>query len=366
MKKFLWTITALFVATALFATPLIAFASEKDADAIANDLLDDLVEPGWNWINNAWRYYDEELKPCYNWLLIDNAWYYVGQDDAMRTGWFFVDTAWYYANPKGIMQTGWFLLDNAWYYTNLSGVMQTGWFFVDTTWYYANPSGVMLTGWQWIAGSWYYLDPNGAMHTYWLWDGAWYFLDPTTGVMYANAWAQGSYYLLANGHMAYGCYAPGDYWLNWSGCWEPGEWLDDTAKYMLSRAQAYTSPTEWLIIVDDAACRAGIFWGCSGTWCLYKYFPCATGAPGTPTIKGTYKVQSKIYHFGEEKGYTCYYATQFSGDYLLHSILYNKNSWTVQDGRLGAQLSHGCVRLATENAQYIYNNIPIGTTVVSY
>lgn len=36
------------------------------------------------------------------------------------------------------------------------------------------------------------------------------------------------------------------------------------------------------------------------------------------------------------------------------------------DDRLGMNLSHGCVRLATSNAKWIYDNIPTGTTVVSY
>lgn len=36
------------------------------------------------------------------------------------------------------------------------------------------------------------------------------------------------------------------------------------------------------------------------------------------------------------------------------------------DGRLGMHLSHGCVRLQIDNAKWIYNNIPRGTTVVVY
>lgn len=38
----------------------------------------------------------------------------------------------------------------------------------------------------------------------------------------------------------------------------------------------------------------------------------------------------------------------------------------VKDGRLGMRLSHGCVRLAIENAKWIYDNIPSGTTVIIY
>ena len=37
---------------------------------------------------------------------------------------------------------------------------------------------------------------------------------------------------------------------------------------------------------------------------------------------------------------------------------------SVQDGRLGINASHGCVRLALDNAKWIYDTIPSGTRVV--
>ena len=61
-----------------------------------------------------------------------------------------------------------------------------------------------------------------------------------------------------------------------------------------------------------------------------------------------------------------YYFTQFYGDYLFHSVLYYQNSNRVMDGRLGINASHGCVRLAIENAKWIYDTIPRGTKVVTY
>ncbi|MCD8365775.1 MAG: L,D-transpeptidase family protein, partial [Clostridiales bacterium] len=65
--------------------------------------------------------------------------------------------------------------------------------------------------------------------------------------------------------------------------------------------------------------------------------------------------------------YTCWYYTQFYGNYLFHSVLYYPGSMTrVKDGRLGMNLSHGCVRLSMTNAKWIYDNIPIGTKVYVY
>ena len=37
----------------------------------------------------------------------------------------------------------------------------------------------------------------------------------------------------------------------------------------------------------------------------------------------TFKVGAKGYSFGQNHGYICYYYTQFLGNYLFHSILYN-------------------------------------------
>jgi lipoprotein-anchoring transpeptidase ErfK/SrfK len=39
---------------------------------------------------------------------------------------------------------------------------------------------------------------------------------------------------------------------------------------------------------------------------------------------------------------------------------------SIQDGRLGINASHGCVRLSLSDAKWIYDNIPSGTTVVVY
>ena len=69
--------------------------------------------------------------------------------------------------------------------------------------------------------------------------------------------------------------------------------------------------------------------------------------------------------FDPEGGGRCFYYSQFYGDYLFHSVICDKDG-NVIDGRLGCAVSHGCVRLAKENATWIYDNIPSGTTVVVY
>lgn len=96
-------------------------------------------------------------------------------------------------------------------------------------------------------------------------------------------------------------------------------------------------------------------------------FVCSTGIAGSDTPKGTYKVQEKGYSFFsktyQEGGY---YWTQFSGDFLFHSVPFDKDKDIIpaEASKLGTKASHGCVRLSIENAKWIYDNIPRGTKVV--
>ena len=158
--------------------------------------------------------------------------------------------------------------------------MQTGWIDVNGTWYYANASGRMETGWFASGDAWYWFDGNGAMATGWQWiDGSWY------------------------------CFKAN------------GVWISDS---MNAKAQSYASRTNWLILVDTSRCVTSIYYGSQGNWDLNRRYVCSTGRAGTPTVIGEYEVFGKGYSFGH--GYTCYYYTQFYGDYLFHSSPYYVNS----------------------------------------
>jgi lipoprotein-anchoring transpeptidase ErfK/SrfK len=106
--------------------------------------------------------------------------------------------------------------------------------------------------------------------------------------------------------------------------------------------------------------------GSYGNWGPLREMICSPGAPATPTVRGVFEVDYKGYAFGYGHGYTCYYFTSFYGDYLFHSVLYNEGTFVIQDGRLGMHLSHGCVRMDINDAKWIYDNMPYGTTVVVY
>ena len=124
----------------------------------------------------------------------------------------------------------------------------------------------------------------------------------------------------------------------------------------------FSSETNYFIWVDLKNFRVNIFKGSSKKWQLLNSYICTIGKESTPTPKGTYTIGIKGLYFGVEKGYKCWYYTQFKGNYLFHSIIYNLNG-TVKGGRLGMALSDGCVRLAKENAKWIYDNIPERTKV---
>lgn len=133
---------------------------------------------------------------------------------------------------------------------------------------------------------------------------------------------------------------------------------------MLNLANRYSSNTSWLIAVDRQTCRLGVLRGQRGSWSYAQYWTCSTGAPSTPTPTGEYSVTGKGYSFGH--GYTCYYYTQFYGDYLFHSIPYYQGTFNPMDSRIGMHISQGCVRLPIDRAKWIWDNVPLATKVVIY
>ena len=127
--------------------------------------------------------------------------------------------------------------------------------------------------------------------------------------------------------------------------------------------QDCTSQTNDYIYVNLPKQMIYIFTGSNHNWKMVNSFSCASGKSSTPTIKGHFSVGSKGTSFKSKGGAICKYFTQISGNYLFHSILYDSSGKYVTDSTLGATVSHGCVRLALNNALYIYNNMPEGTQI---
>lgn len=124
------------------------------------------------------------------------------------------------------------------------------------------------------------------------------------------------------------------------------------------------SPTANLITTNLERRLTYIFSkGSDGLWQQLFEWPCTVGKPSTPTITGTYYVSGRKPYFGSED-YRVKFATRIRGSYYYHSVLFNAEGTEITDDRLGEALSHGCVRLAVENAQWIYDNVLDTTAIV--
>ena len=145
-----------------------------------------------------------------------------------------------------------------------------------------------------------------------------------------------------------------------------GSMLSGKQAEMLAKAQAYTSNTNYLILVDRAACKVSIFAGGFGAWNNIKYWIVRLEKHLLQLFLEHLQYRGKDITFDSGSA-RCYWYTQFYGNYLFHSVIYKQGSMSViTDGRLGINASHGCVRLNINHAKWIYDHIPRGTKVVVY
>lgn len=101
----------------------------------------------------------------------------------------------------------------------------------------------------------------------------------------------------------------------------------------------------------------------------YKAMVCSTGLYNA-TPSGTYQISTKYCWRELYGGVYGQYATRIHGAILFHSVPYytksNDNLCTDKYNKLGQQASMGCVRLTTEDAKWIADNCPSGTSVEIY
>lgn len=88
-----------------------------------------------------------------------------------------------------------------------------------------------------------------------------------------------------------------------------------------------------------------------------------------PTARGIYKTggHELFGKFPEFSGTYARYWTQIVANNFMHSIMFSKqNVNSLQSSpyrNIGRNVSHGCVRMYVEDAQWMYYNIPPGTTI---
>lgn len=125
------------------------------------------------------------------------------------------------------------------------------------------------------------------------------------------------------------------------------------------------SPTNYLMVTSIRERATYIYEKEFSTWNLLYKWSSTVGKPSTPTIKGIFGVGEKYPAITSEGSRVfVQYATNIEGEYYYHSILYDISTQEVYDDSLGVAISHGCIRLATEYAEWIYYNIPEETTII--
>ena len=336
--------------------------------------------------NNQW-FYVERGRLNWNYIGLgqsDNDWYYIvngrvnwGYTGLVQRGieWFYIENGKLNWNHSGIVEYNnqWFYVErgrlnwnytglgqsgNDWYYIvggrvnwGYTGLVQKGneWFYVKggkLDWSY---TGLVQKGNEWFFvrngrldwgytglacnGEYYFYVKNGRLD--WSYSG------------YAQIDGQGEYYEVRNGRLVGGTL---------------------TLAKMHGVANNQDSPTNYIVIVDRAAHRVGVFKGSKYNWADAKYYKCCVGKPSTPTISGTYYIKSRGKYFDTGTKGRCWYFTQINGNYLFHSVIYDRQNSPkrIIDNSMDAAVSHGCVRLDLENAKWIYDNIPKNTKVIIY
>lgn len=154
----------------------------------------------------------------------------------------------------------------------------------------------------------------------------------------------------------------GDYTLEWaqSHDYEPFE------KEIWVNTKGYESSSPYLIWINQSCQRVNIFEGSQGQWTLIRSCIVGCGADRTATPRGVFKTT-----WNQPGWFTASYDVRpvvrfYGGGYAFHSRLYYPGTNTLSDPGIGYPISHGCIRMYDEDIQWIYDNVPSGTTVVSY
>ncbi len=129
--------------------------------------------------------------------------------------------------------------------------------------------------------------------------------------------------------------------------------------------KGYSSLTQYLVWCNLYTQRVNIFTGSQGNWKLVYSCQCATGSNNTPTPQEVVRIRYKSsqWDFGS---YYVHHISVFDYSRGFHSMLYRYDSYTLYNTVMGCPASHGCVRVPDEGILYIWDNVPVDSTVVIY
>lgn len=137
---------------------------------------------------------------------------------------------------------------------------------------------------------------------------------------------------------------------------------DQLEKYIVYKG--LKSPTNYLMWVDIDRQQTHIFKRSGKEWKHARTFICSTGLTKSPTRRGTFRIQERgKWFFSNKYGSGAENWVRFSDGYLFHSVAMDKKR-NITDNTLGERTSRGCVRLSVADSLWIFNNIPVNTTVL--
>ncbi|MDO4299259.1 MAG: fibronectin type III domain-containing protein [Lachnospiraceae bacterium] len=129
--------------------------------------------------------------------------------------------------------------------------------------------------------------------------------------------------------------------------------VDQKELYVNSRG--FSSSTGWLIWVNQYTMTTTVFRGSQGRWKQVRTMACVVGRYGLTPV-GERRIVMKMPLYGEVGVFLSWNAAKQQG------IAFHKR----MDSNIRAAVSGGCIRLGISDLYYIYNNCPIGTTVICY
>ena len=281
----------------------------------------------------------------------------------MVTGISKIGGKYYYLNKYGVLKTGWKKKGDEWFYLKANGLARTGWLKLSSTSIYfldKAEKGAMTVGPKKLpSGKIVFFDTEGRRATTagWKGFGEYYYYTTATGTCYVNKTIDGIK-------------------------------LDSLGRTKMStmdmKAQGYSSNTNYLVLCDKSTYTVCIYKGSKGHWTRIKGpWNCTHGGSRTPaytsdgkekyiTFTGRLTKRSATWGWGDFEYTSAAFCMNLSSGNFFHSVLFNKGSrsnpynLTPVDGNLRTNWSHGCIRLALPNAEWVWDNIPAGTRAVVY
>ncbi len=122
------------------------------------------------------------------------------------------------------------------------------------------------------------------------------------------------------------------------------------------------SDTPYLLWTDLKRQKTYVLRWDGNDWRVCKTLVCGTGRHTHPTPKGHFKITNKFAYI-EIDDYLYKYASAFHKRYMYHSIRLDDEGRELEDICLGQPVSFGGIYLSTLDSEWVYQHIPIGTTV---